>query len=67
MLNQPDNTNPISITELQNRLIEFQARQVELEQQNQVLSEQVAQLVNDNRTKTEHLSKSDNALSKTVD
>jgi two-component system, LuxR family, sensor kinase FixL len=67
MLNQPDNTNPISITELQNRLIEFQARQLELEQQNQVLSEQVTQLVDDNRTKTEHLIKSNNALSKTVD
>jgi two-component system, LuxR family, sensor kinase FixL len=67
MLNQPDNTNPISLADLQNRLIEFQARQFELEQHNQVLSEQVTQLVDDNRTKTEHLIKSNTALSKTVD
>ena len=66
MLSQPDNINQTSSTKLDQLLAEFQARQLELEQQNKVLSELVIQLENDNRIQTEHLTESNDTLSTTI-
>ena len=66
MLSQPDNINQTSSTKLDQLLAEFQARQLELEQQNKVLSELVIQLENDNRIQTEYLTESNDTLSTTI-
>jgi two-component system, LuxR family, sensor kinase FixL len=67
MLNKPDDIAQMSSTELQKLLTEFQERQLELEIQNKGLSGLVTQLENDISKKTDHLTKSNNALKKMVD
>lgn len=67
MLNKPDEFDQLSSTEQQNRLLESQARHLELEKQNKALSELVVQLEHDIRKKTSHLTENNQVLKKTID
>jgi two-component system, LuxR family, sensor kinase FixL len=67
MLGQPDFIKQVSHAVLQKRLIAFEARELELKQQNKELSELVIRLENDIRNKTVHLTESNKTLSTTVD
>jgi two-component system sensor kinase FixL len=67
MLIKPDTIEQLSSTELQTLLIQYQSRQLELEQQNRELSEQIALLESHIVKKTDQLTDKNNTLKKTID